>query len=232
MYVVRCSCRTPTVVDVAKAYKGDSSQNFHSYSVQMVFIMSKTAIILDMTGIEAIVEIMNEEEPEGAIEKKRLRCCDASRAVQKNDCPVLRKFVSFYSLCPCPSLFNEKNTAIQIDIVYSLRDVCKPNDYRHPLKDITPQYDLCVNAHEESKRFTDFTGSDWLEEFNLIEGDLLKTTMLDDELMGNRENAKIIPPLLETFQKRRRQVYAQRIPLFRASRETKDDIHSETSRYK
>lgn len=50
---VRGSCRTPAGVEVAKAYNGGSSHNFHSDSVKTILQMSKTAINSDVTVIEA-----------------------------------------------------------------------------------------------------------------------------------------------------------------------------------
>lgn len=103
--------------------------------------------------------------------------------MSKNGRRVFKKAIQINSLRRSPSLLNENNTEIPIDSIYHLRDVCKRNVYCAVWKKITQQYELRVNADEESEMVMHFMGRDWSEDFNFIERNLCRTTMFDDALM-------------------------------------------------
>lgn len=197
-------------VEVGHAYNGGNTRKSLSETSQTTIQMSQTAMTLDLSVVEALGAILKEGSTEVTVNTKQLESTDLSFVIADNDCRVFKKFVAFHSLRGFEALFSEKDTTIQVDTLYRLRDVCERNDYRAVWRNITQFYELCASEHQEDEQFKEFMGNDQTDNLGTNREGLLRCTMFVEEPMQDRCNAQSLPSFFKAFKKHRWQLYADR----------------------
>lgn len=150
------SRRPFTAVEAAKAYYAAVLGRTRLEGTHAKVQMAQTATRLDISVIEVLRKILNEERAEGVIEKKNVKDYAISSALAKNDCRIFKRLITFSALRSSSSFLFESNCGIQCDTLFALRDLFNRNDYRPIWKEIGRQYELCVNTHEEFKKLIFF----------------------------------------------------------------------------
>lgn len=74
-----------------------------------------------------------------------------------------------------------------------------------------------MSAHKEFRNLRGVVGIDRSERLANTEGNLLKTTILGDELNQNKSKVDVFSSLSKPFNRQRLQLYAQRVALFQTS---------------
>lgn len=99
--------RPPKGMGTSKACKGDDAIN-RLGNVQTSVQMCQTAIRLEMSIIEALEDILNEEKDEIIIKTRVLKCSDFSVAIHENECRVFKSLISSRSSRGCSAFPEEK----------------------------------------------------------------------------------------------------------------------------
>lgn len=146
----------------------------------------------------------------------------ANEIMKVMDCRVFRKMLNITSLKSSRAFMNasgEKGERAQILTIYRARDVCKESMFKPVRHDIISKlFQLSVDAINEERKFLLFLSpSTWPEEMSILRSNLLRSTILDDQLESNRGEKRLLKALKDSFSRHFPAIAPQKLSKFCAT---------------
>ena len=189
---------TVSNLDAARAY-------FDSIFVNRTLTMlASTAIRLPITVIKELGVIMNDETPAICVNDPALNSSGAvseDQMLERDDCRVYRSFVRLNSLYCSRNFMNPDpkfGDDVQINALHRIKELYILNGSRTVQhQTVTEQYKLSLDALCEEQKFLKYLNAEtWPAGTENVRQNLLRSTVMDDELISNRGNDTVI---LETL---------------------------------
>ncbi len=189
-------------VETAEAYDGTLHKK--NSTLQQI---ANLAIRLPRSVIHEMGLIVNQDHPDIALRSKQFNSRGATNedeALSLGDCRVFRKFVNIGTLKGSSAFMNCKNEQVQLHCLHRAKDLSEMNEFKSvKCSELTKMVKFCSLAVIEDEKFKRFIEDEtWPREMQDLRNNMLRTTLLDEELELNSVNeTSIIPKLLEVYRK-------------------------------
>ena len=180
----------PSHVQVARKYFGtENVSNTRKFLASM-------AIRLPQCTLNELGVIVNQDMPEECLKHDFFDSCGATSSdeiMATVDCRIFRKFVSLHSL-RISTIFMNAAEPIEVraqgNTLHRAKEYCLLNGLKTvQYSVINSQFKMALLALEEERKFLDYIGSDeWPPQMSTIRNNMLRSTLLDDEIEGNKGN--------------------------------------------
>ncbi len=188
-YLVRCQSK-PSQIQVARSYFGtEDVSNTRKFLASM-------AVRLPKRVINELGNIMNKEMPEECLRHDNFDSCGATTVdglLSATDCRIFTKFVTLHSL-RMSTVFMNASSDTEVEAQCNTLHRAKEHFLLNGLKTIqyqliNHQFKMAMSALDEEKKFLKYLGStEWPSQMISIRRNLLRSTVMDDEIESNKGN--------------------------------------------
>lgn len=191
--------------DVATRYDGGNHSGSTS-TKQAVSVASR----LSWEAVEVLGNIVNMDCSDIVLQSpsfNKYSVASRSEVLSRQDCRLFNSFVCFGAMRASKrfiSACGQGKHDAQVNCLHRMRHWSEMHGYK-PVqpRTISEQFDLAVLALAEEQKFLDFITEDkWPQNMETVKENLLRTTLLDRELIGNSGNdSDLLPSLWKSFKR-------------------------------
>jgi len=155
--------------------------------------------------IEKIGALVNGEHPELRRSYEKQKASTQGRSLNpfpSLDCRIYRDMISTNTLKGASAFMNSSEED-QINSLYRAQMYCKQNNFRTIPAAVMQKLAVAAKAaRHEAEKFQGFLESDsWPKDMEVVKKNLLRTSVLDEEVLSNSGNdVDILPSLLKVYQ--------------------------------
>lgn len=186
--------------EVARNYDGGQHIG-NTYVKQAVTVASR----LSHKAIEAIGTICNLDCTDIMSNNDSSTSSVNEHVNSKDDCRLFKSFVHFWAFRSAKAFMNAMNDGLedaQVNTIHRLKYWSEANQYKSAQsKIVVEQFKLAVFALQEEAKFLKYINEDeWPANMDTTKENILRTTVLDQELNSNNGNdTDILPSILRCF---------------------------------